>query len=304
MRYLHLYLLLAAWVLKVEAQDVVAIYSDKDAVIGYHYQLNSENTNYNYADWFGALSQPGTQGGENHSRSLIYFDLSALPPGTLVDEALLDLYGVGPVGLGAAASVGNIGTNSCWLEQITEPWEDNTVTWNTRPATTSMNAILLPSSTQTIEDYVGMDVTGMVQAMINNPNTAHGFALRTEVESPTRGLFFCGAGFSDPSKRPRLRIKFSRTVSTTENATMGASIAYPNPVQTGTPLQLFLPSLEEVDVVVIFDSNGRIVDATRVGHSARGLLVKDTLAPGLYRIVVKNPKGTVILSSCIVVTSG
>ena len=304
MRYLLLHILLAAWVLKVEAQEIVALYSDKDAVIGYHYLLNSENTNYNYADWFGALSQPGAMGGENHSRSLIYFDLSALPPGTLVDEALLDLYGVGPVGLGAAASVGNMGANACWLEQITEPWEDNSVTWNTRPATTSMNAVLLPSSSQMIEDYVGLDVTGMVQAMINNPNTAHGFALRTEVESPTRGLFFCGAGFSDPSKRPRLRIKFSSTVSMTENATIGASIAYPNPVQTGTPLQLFLPSQVEVDIVVIFDSNGRIVHATRVGHSVASLLVNETLAPGLYRIVVKDPKGIVILSSGIVVTSG
>jgi hypothetical protein len=72
MRYMSICLLISACVLNVGAQDIVSLYSDKDAVVGYHYMLNSENTNYNYADWFGALSQPGAMGGENHSRSWIY----------------------------------------------------------------------------------------------------------------------------------------------------------------------------------------------------------------------------------------
>jgi hypothetical protein len=266
--------------------------------------LNSENTNYIYADWFGALSQPGAMGGENHSRSLIFFDLNSLPSGTLIEEALLDLYGVGPVGLGAAASVGNMGANSCWLEQITEPWNETTVTWNTRPATTSMNAVLLPASSMIIQDYVGLDVTGLVQAMINHPDTAHGFAIRTEIETPTRGLFFCGAGFSDPSKRPRLRIKFSSSVGAPENAPSGGAVAYPNPVPTGTPLRLLVPAKQEVDAVVIFDGSGRMVYTTIIERGATEVLVQETLVPGVYRVFVKDPKGVVIQSSSVIVIDG
>jgi hypothetical protein len=273
----------------------------QDAVIGYHFQLNAANINYNYADWFGALSQPGSMGGENNSRSLILFDLSSLPPGTVVDEALLDLYGRGPVGLGDAASVGNMGANACWLEQIIEPWEDHTVTWNTQPSTSPMNAVLLPESSQIVEDYIGLDVTSMVQAMINSPGTAHGFALRTQVEAPTRGLFFCGADHSDPSKLPRLRIKFNSIVGVTEKPPISGPLVYPNPVLLGTPFRLLLLDHEEVVTMMIIDSTGRSVFANRLEYTTSEVPVNAALAPGTYQVVVHDRRGAVMRSSAMVV---
>jgi hypothetical protein len=155
-----------------------------------------------------------------------------------------------------------------------------------------------------IQDYVGLDVTGLVQAMVNYPDTAHGFAIRTEVEIPTRGLFFCGAGFSDPSKRPRLRIKFSSSVGVPESASSEGAVAYPNPVPTGTPLRLFVPAKQDVDAVVIFDGSGRTVYTTKIERGATDVLVQETLAPGVYRVIVKDPKGVVIRSSSVIVIDG
>jgi hypothetical protein len=294
-------LLLFAIIDSTQAQEMLDFAPVQDAVLGFHFQLNAANTNYNNADWFGALSQPGNMGGENNSRSLILFDLSSLAAGTAVDEALLDLYGRGPVGLGAAASVGNLGANACWLEHVIEPWDDNDVTWNTQPSTTPLNAVAVPASSLIVEDYIGLDVTNMVQAMINSPGMAYGFALRIQVEDPTCGLFFCGADHSDPTKHPRLRIKLSSSVDVTEKVSLAGPLIHPNPVLSGSPCRLLLHDHNEVVTVMLFDHMGRSVLATKVEPATSEALLNIPLAPGTYQAVIQDPRGAVIGRSALVV---
>lgn len=262
------------------AQAIEQILSTKDAVIGYHYGINSANTNYNSADWYGAMSQQGNHGGPNHARSLIYFDLTAYPQGTPVDDATLDLFGRGPVaGTGAAATVGNTGANFCVIERITSTWLDYTVTWNTAPSYTSINSVTLPISSQTIEDYEGIDVTDMVQDMINAPSTSHGFMIRLVVEEPTRSLFFCGNSYSDPAKRPRLNLKVN-TNDMVESITRLSSNLFPNPVLRGQNVRLDGAFFQSVDTIDLIDTQGRLRSSTAWSGSA--FIVPEDLEPGTY----------------------
>jgi|GEM_PF-5526929 len=283
------------------AQGDATLYSDKDAVIGIHPDINSENTNYDYADWYGALSQPGSMGGENNSRALIYFDLGQYPPGTVIDEATMDLFGRGAVGLGDAAAVGNIGANSCWLEHVVQNWSDDAVTWNTQPSVTPMNAVLIPPSTQLIEDYVGLDVTAMVQAMINDPSQAHGFLIRTQIEDPTRGLFFCGNSYTNPDRRPRLNIKADSDISVFEFAQRPGLRLSPNPVLRNQPVHLTLPENMTCGSIKVIDLCGRSIDEIPVRDPQRGVVLSTDLPPGRYCLLVTDNAGVEINHAELVV---
>lgn len=241
------------------AQSVDQLYSNKDAVIGYHYGINSADNNYNSADWYGAMSQDGNHGGPNHARSLIYFDLSAYAPGTPIDDATLDLFGRGPVaGTGAAATVGNTGSTACVIERVTSAWQDNTVTWNTMPSSTTVNSVTLPVSTQTIEDYEGIDVTDMVQDMVNMPGSSHGFLIRLVVEQPTRSLFFCGNGFADATKRPRLNVKVN-TIGIGEHDAPPPVRLVPNPAAPGGQVHMEPMATTTAASLDLHDGVGRLV---------------------------------------------
>lgn len=65
----------------------------KDASIGFHDNYNSANTNYGNAIHYSGFSQPGASGGENAGMGIMAFDLSMLPPGTVIADARLDLFG-------------------------------------------------------------------------------------------------------------------------------------------------------------------------------------------------------------------
>lgn len=281
-------------------QTIDQLLSSQDAVLGYHEGYSSANSNYNYADWFGAMSQPGNLGGENNSRSLIAFDLSAYPVGTIINEATLDLYGRGAVGVGAVASVGNVGNNSCWLERVTSPWNDMTVTWNTSPTVTAVNAMVVSASSTSTQDYLGVDVTQLVQDMINDPDNSFGFLIRLQIEDPSRGLFFCGGGFSDAAKRPRLNIKYNPDISVPEHRAHRILLARPNPCTRGTWVTfLGVPDNLTFDIV---DELGRVVIQGSMLQADGSFLVPSTISDGIYHIRAKGGSvGNTLYSAALLV---
>ncbi|MBL7955316.1 MAG: DNRLRE domain-containing protein [Flavobacteriales bacterium] len=281
-------------------QTIDQLSSTHDAVLGYHQGYSSANSNYNYADWFGAMSQPGNLGGENNSRSLIAFDLSAYIPGTVINQATLDLYGRGAVGAGTVASVGNVGNNTCWLERVTSPWNDNTVTWNTSPTATSVNAVVLTSSSASSQDYLGVDVTQLVQDMINDPDGSFGFLIRLQIEDPSRGLFFCGRGFTDASKRPRLTIKYGTDISVSERPSLVMLDARPNPCSRGALVDFM--DLQEDLTFEMVDGLGRVVIQEGLLHGGTSFMVPITIPEGVYHIRARSrADGRSLYSASLVV---
>ena len=209
------------------AQTTVVLTPNADAAEGFHDNFGSAGNNYGTVDNEQAMWQPGASGGINGSRTVINFDLSSIPNGTTITSAKLNLYGHGSFGSsGQAATVGDCGTNSCYLQRITSAWNELTTTWNTQPTTSVQNEVTLAQSTSVSQDYLNIDVTQLVQDMLDNPTQSFGFELRLVDESlPFRALDFCSREYSDSSKHPLLSITYSCSNATQYVLTPNADAA-------------------------------------------------------------------------------
>ncbi|MFH1320788.1 MAG: DNRLRE domain-containing protein [Bacteroidota bacterium] len=142
-------------------------------------------------------------------RSLLDFDMSFIPSSTIIISAKLSLYNNPTSGNNGGQHSSLSGSNACWLQRVTSPWDEMTVTWNTQPAITTVNQVILPQSTSPNEDYLNIDVTALVQDMIDNPSSSFGFMLRLQTEIEFRALIFASSDNADPTNWPKLEICYS-----------------------------------------------------------------------------------------------
>jgi gliding motility-associated-like protein len=177
----------------------------KDAIL---HGLDSErNTNYGNNAQLPAVAwtfsgTPGT------IRGVVEFNLSSIPANAVINSAYLSLYAWGQNnGLGQHSSLS--GSNIGWIQRVTTMWDEQTVTWNTQPSTTSQNQVVLHESNSPNEDYLNMDVTALVQDMLDNPSSSFGFLISEQVESYYRRLNFCSSDHTDPARRPKLVITYT-----------------------------------------------------------------------------------------------
>jgi hypothetical protein len=167
----------------------------------------------------------GGQGGaDGYSRTFIDFDeLKSIPRGITITSATLSLYG-------KTSSIfidqGNVGPNDCFIDRITSSWNES-VTWNTRPNITHLHETILPASNGIKWKYnVNVDVTMLVQDMIDLPaDSSYGFCVRLQEEGYYKNLAFASSEHTDPSLRPKLTVTFNlcnpaprRTETSTINA--------------------------------------------------------------------------------------
>lgn len=156
--------------------------------------------NYNAMEWTWSGS-PGRRYG------LIDFDLSVLPPGSDIHHAALSLYQNPNSGDGLHSS--QSGSNASVLQRISGPWNESTVTWNNRPPVVSADQVVLAQSTSPTQDYLGIDVTGMVAAMVLDTATGHGFQLSTITPQHYRKMVFASSDHPDPLKWPELKVCYT-----------------------------------------------------------------------------------------------
>lgn len=151
----------------------------------------------------------GGQGGEDgYSRSFIDFvDLKKIARGMTISSATLNLYG-------KTSSIfikqGNVTPNDCFVDRVTSPWEESTVNWNNKPSISFVNEAVIPGSQTTTWRYdVAVDVTKMVQDMINLPaDSSHGFCIRLQKEAYYRNLLFASSEYAEAALRPQLTLVF------------------------------------------------------------------------------------------------
>jgi hypothetical protein len=147
-------------------------------------------------------------------RSLINFDLSSIPDGTTIKSAKLSLYNnstsVNNSGKHSEESVypGTGGENAAYLKRITSSWDESNVTWNNQPTTSSQNQVSLAASTDAHQNYTDIDVTPLIQDIINNRPTSFGIMLMLQTESYYRGLIFASGDNADATKRPKIIIVY------------------------------------------------------------------------------------------------
>ncbi len=153
-----------------------------------------------------------TCGGSNcYGRGLLSFDLSSIPSGAVIVDARLNLYAnTNPVnGNGVAMQ----GSNAAFLYRVTSPWSEMNVTWNNQPGYSTTNALFLPMSATSFQNYLNLNVTSLVADMLNNPVTSDGFMLKLLNETPYTTITFASSDYSDPLLWPELIVQYTYNIS-------------------------------------------------------------------------------------------
>jgi hypothetical protein len=155
-------------------------------------------------------AQGGTQG--TARTYLKFIGLDGMPDSAIILSAKLSLYGIS---VGTASPQGNSGypgspyslDNDCWLKRVTADWNPDSLTWNNAPSTTDVNESAIPASTtQWNNDANDIDVTGLVDDMLNTHN--YGFCLQLQTEDIYRSLSFASCKVADPAKWPKLVVQY------------------------------------------------------------------------------------------------
>ena len=172
--------------------------SGKDAII--------ENTlpNSNFGDFTLCTIFAWTSGGFfTTARSLVEFDLSQIPVNTKIKAAKLSLYW---------ASYDNLteqtGSNYFSIYRVTQPWDEYSVTWNNQPSTSEVHKVDVGKSKSVDQSYLNIDVTDLVQDMIDDPNNSYGFMLKLDDEIPYKLVVTASSDNPDSNKHPKLIIYF------------------------------------------------------------------------------------------------
>ncbi|HNX67702.1 MAG TPA: DNRLRE domain-containing protein, partial [Bacteroidales bacterium] len=165
-------------------------------------------SNTNWSSYKGFAAAAWTAGGiQTTARSLLKFDLKSIPAQKRIRRATLSLYSVSLPYIGEGHSSLS-GPNDFIINRVISEWDEKKVTWNTQPRVTREGEIILPPSGTPDQDYTNIDVTELVQFMIDNPSKNYGIMIRLLNESYYRSVVFGSSDYPNPEKRPKLVIEF------------------------------------------------------------------------------------------------
>jgi hypothetical protein len=165
--------------------------------------------NFGNIQEFSAIAT--TNGGSSNARALIRFDLSNIPEGAVITSATLSLYYANSPSNGDHRY--QWGSNSCKLQRVTSPWDEQTVTWATQPSVSSTNQVILPASTTETQDYPDINVTKLIADIVADQSKNYGMMLRLQTEEIYRQLIFASSDHPDATKRPKLVVKYKKKLT-------------------------------------------------------------------------------------------
>ena len=122
----------------------------KDSFIEDYPYDDYRNRSFGDSEEFSAISWTSS-GTPFVTRSFIDFNITTIPENALIDSAKISLYVHGNTAHGDGhASL--TGSNEFQLQRVISDWEENSVTWNNQPETTTLNQKTLPESTNQFQD--------------------------------------------------------------------------------------------------------------------------------------------------------
>lgn len=180
-----------------------------DAMTGQDAKVTTHRPNDNFGSFESLTAYTWTvQGQPTNKRFYLQFDLSALPPQAAVQQALLSLY-YNPTDPYESFDV-HTGDNALVIERVDDDWDEQTITWNNQPATTRLDEIILPASVSGTQDYLDIDVTNMVKAMLDPSAGNHGFGVRLLDEvNYYKSVLFASSNHPNPLLHPQLTILYN-----------------------------------------------------------------------------------------------
>jgi hypothetical protein len=134
------------------------------------------------------------------SKGLIEWDLSALPPGAIIQRATLDLYNL--------FSFGNpVGAVN--ILRITEPWDEYQVNWNNQPATAS--EVIATVNWPVPDTWCTFDITQLVKDWRAGIYPNYGIEIVQSDICQHGGVKFASSEDPVAEHHPRLIIEYDTT---------------------------------------------------------------------------------------------
>lgn len=174
-----------------------------------------ENANYKHSNEMNIYSWTLSASGctEGKVRSLLKFTgLSSIPASTVI-SAKLNLFCVNSAySWGTSYFPGSPYplSNPGWVERVTSPWNEYTVTWLTQPTTTTSNRATIPPSAARWGWTTSIDVTTLVNDILTSGSN-EGFMLKLQTENYYRATIFATSDNADTSLWPELVISYNKT---------------------------------------------------------------------------------------------
>jgi hypothetical protein len=145
----------------------------------------------------------------NVNRIAIDFNLSALPEEVTIDSALLSLYFNPTSPYKATMNMdGHFGEKSFVIERIIEDWDEDSITWNNQPATSSDNQVFISDYSDPLKDYVDLDVSQLITNAFQNDESSCGIMLKYLDEEPYKVNFFASSDHDSTALRPKLIVYY------------------------------------------------------------------------------------------------
>lgn len=228
-----------------------------------------------------------TQGGiVNTTRPLLRFDLSDIPAGSTVQEALLILH-YDPY---THAFGVHSGQTDFVVRRILEPWEEMTVTWDNQPGTTSVHEVYVPNAIFNQQNYV-LNVTDMVKDMLSPASAGNfGFMLQLENEFPYSAVRLASIDNADVSLHPQLWLTLSEgltgTIDNQQKRESNHFTVGPNPC-SGELAVSSKTIPDGVNTAEIYDAQGKLV-LSQVLSGSFSYLYLNQLPAGMYVMKIFN----------------
>ena len=200
-----LLLLLSLSTLCSAQTSFLTLSASKDATIR-EYNGIGDGNNYGTVPFLNMHAW--TNGGITaNQRSLIDFDLSMIPANARIQSAFLFLYVDMTVNTFPGGHQQLSGSNESIIKRVIANWNELLVTWNNQPSTTTLNQTTIPQSTASNQDYI-IDVTNLVQDMINDTINSFGFFIKLINENYYRRMIFASKDNPDEELHPRLNVMY------------------------------------------------------------------------------------------------
>lgn len=171
----------------------------KDALINSQTPTTNEGNSQDFACW------TWTSNGSTIARSLMQFDLTAIPANAIIQTATLNLY------CNTTSSITQLhyGSNTSFLKRIIAPWQENMVNWNNQPNTTTNGQITLAASSFDNQNYLNINVKDFVDSWVADSNGNFGLMLQLQTESIYRSIILASSDHVDSTKQPLLTITYT-----------------------------------------------------------------------------------------------
>lgn len=147
------------------------------------------------------------------NRSLIWFNLNAIPKSAIIKKVTLQLWynlpiPFDPVYLTDIDPATGLCRYGGVLQQIVEPWEEYKVTWNTQPKSIEANQVFISPFNLNV-NFITVDVTRLFIPLMEVAAPNYGMFFKLWPVERFPGFRFVSSDFADATMRPKLTIYYT-----------------------------------------------------------------------------------------------